>query len=152
MAEAELNAVVEEWFLTEYGAGEVMQRIYDPGTGHGARIAEVEEARRRLRDDRTAGLYDDEADAQWYRDQYRRLGEELNELRALPSRPAGMRTVPTGRSVADDWHSAADDAARREMLDAFDVRVVLHPTGAAQRVAITAMQAAPGTEVLPAAA
>lgn len=140
---ATLNAAVEEWFLAEYGSGEVMEKAYDPGTGYGARIAEVEASRRRLREDRTAGLYDEPDDAEWFRTQYARLGEEIKELRALPERPAGMRMMPTGRTVADEWAKAPDDAARREMLNEFEVRVVLHPRGAAQRFVITGMQITP---------
>ncbi|HTU73840.1 MAG TPA: hypothetical protein VMG38_10010 [Trebonia sp.] len=41
-----------------------MRRIYDPGTGHAAEIAELEVARRRLRDDRNVGLYDSAEDAE----------------------------------------------------------------------------------------
>jgi hypothetical protein len=45
-----------------------------------------------------------------------------------------MRMMPTGRTIAQQWTQAPDDAARREMLHGHDVRVVLHPRGAAQRV------------------
>lgn len=138
-----LNAAVGEWFLMEYGTGEVMEKVYDPGTGHAARIAELEANRGRLREDRAAGLYDEADDAEWYRVQYARLGEEIRELRALPERPAGMRMMPTGRTVADEWAKAPDDAARRELLNEFDVRVVLHPRKAAQRFVITGMQITP---------
>ncbi len=138
-----LDAAVGEWFLAEYGAGEVMEKVYDPGTGHAARIAEVEANRRRLREDRAAGLYDEADDAEWYRTQYTRLGQEISELRALPERPAGMRMMPTGRTVADEWAKAQDDAARREMLNEFEVKVVLHSRKAAQRFAITGMQFTP---------
>jgi len=50
--------------------------------------------------------------------------------------------VPTGRTVAQEWDKA-DDARRREMLAEFEVRVVLHPTGYAPRVAITGMEIIP---------
>jgi hypothetical protein len=53
------DALVSEWFLARYGSGEVMRKIYDPGTGHAAQIAELEATRTRLREDRQAGLYDD---------------------------------------------------------------------------------------------
>ena len=52
------DALVSEWFLARYGSGEVMRKIYDPGTGHAAQIAELEATRTRLREDRQAGLYD----------------------------------------------------------------------------------------------
>ncbi len=136
---AAADAVVSEWFLARYGAGEVMRKIYDPGTGHSAQIAELEATRTRLREDRQAGLYDSADDAEWYRTEYRRLGEEITALKALPERKPGMRMVPTGRTIAQEW-DAADNARRREMLAEFEVRVVLHPTGHDPRVAVTGME------------
>jgi hypothetical protein len=134
-----LDAQASEWFLARYGAADVMRKIYDPGTGHAAEIAELEATRKRLRDDRNAGLYDSADDAEWYRAEYKRLGEEIAALGALKERKPGIRTVSTGRTVAQDWEDA-DDARRREMLAEFEVRVVLHPTGHAPRVAMTGME------------
>ena len=142
MALAAADALVSEWFLARYGSGEVMRKIYDPGTGHAAQIAELEATRTRLREDRQAGLYDSAEDAEWYRTEYRRLGEEITALKALPERKPGMRLVPTGRTIAQEW-DAADNARRREMLAEFEVRVVLHPTGHDPRVAITGMEISP---------
>ena len=139
MALTAADALVSGWFLARYGAGEVMRKIYDPGTGHAAQIADLEATRTRLREDRQAGLYDSAEDAEWYRTEYRRLGEEITALRALPERKPGMRMVPTGRTIAQEW-DAADNARRREMLAEFEVRVVLHPTGHDPRVAVTGME------------
>jgi DNA invertase Pin-like site-specific DNA recombinase len=139
---AALDAQAGEWFLARYGAGDVMRRVYDPGTGHAAEIAELEATRRRLRDDRNAGLYDSCDDAEWYRTEYKRIGDEIAALKALPQRKPGIRTVPTGRTIAQEWDKA-DDARRREMLAEFEVRVVLHPTGHNPRVAITGMEISP---------
>ncbi|HEY1703043.1 MAG TPA: recombinase family protein [Trebonia sp.] len=138
-----LDALAGEWFLARYGAGEVMRKVYDPGTGYASQVKELENTRNRLRDDRQAGLYDSPDDAEWYRAEYTRLGEEITALRAQPERKPGMRTVSTGRTVAQDWEDA-DDAGRREMLAAYEVRVVLHPTGHTPRVAITGTDIAPG--------
>jgi site-specific DNA recombinase len=82
MALAAADALVSEWFLARYGPGEVMRKIYDPGTGHAAQIAELEATRTRLREDRQAGLYDSVENAEWFRTEYRRLGEEITALRA----------------------------------------------------------------------
>ena len=119
-----------------------MRKVYDPGTGHAAQIAELEATRTRLREDRQAGLYDSAEDAVWYRTEYRRLGDEIAALKALPERKPGMRMVPTGRTIAQEWDKA-DDARRREMLAEFEVRVVLHPLGHDPRVAITGMEVIP---------
>lgn len=131
-----LDAYVAAWFLAEYGDGEIMDRVYDPGTGHAARIGELETDRARLRADRQAGLYDDPDDAEWFRTEYQRMGREIAELKRLPDRPAGMRNVPTGRTVADEWDAAADDAGRRGLLEAFGVRVTLNTRTAEQRVTV----------------
>jgi DNA invertase Pin-like site-specific DNA recombinase len=138
-----LDAQVSEWFTARYGAGELMRQEWDAGTGHAAQIAELEATRARLRTDRNAGLYDEPDDAEWYRTQYKRLGEEIKSLRALPQRKPGMVTVPAGRTVAQEW-AGADQARRREMLAEFEVRVVLHPRGHAPRVAVTGMEIVPG--------
>ena len=51
MALAAADALVSEWFLARYGSGEVIRKIYDPGTGHAAQIAELEALRTRLREE-----------------------------------------------------------------------------------------------------
>ena len=139
VALAATDALVSDWFLARYGAGEVMRKIYDPGTGHTAQVAELEATRTRLREDRQAGLYDSAEDAECYRTEYRRIGEEIAALKALPERKPGMRLVPAGRTIAQEWDSA-DNARRREMLAEFEVRVVVHPAGHEPRVAITGME------------
>jgi site-specific DNA recombinase len=139
---AMLDAQAGEWFLARYGAGEVMRKVYDPGTGHAAEAAELGATRKRLRDDRNAGLYDSADDAEWYRTEYKRLGDEITALKALPERKPGIRMVPTGRTIAREWDKA-DDARRREMLAEFEVRVALHPVNHVPRVAITGMEISP---------
>jgi hypothetical protein len=42
MALTAVDALVSGWFVARYGSGEVMRKIYDPGTGHAAQIAELE--------------------------------------------------------------------------------------------------------------
>jgi site-specific DNA recombinase len=146
MSVTALDALTGEWFLGRYGAGEVMRKIYDPGTGHASQIAELEATRKRLRDDRQAGLYNDADDAEWYRTEYRRLGEEITSLKVLPERKPGMRMVPAGRTIAQEW-AVADGARRREMLAEFEVRVVLHPVGHDPRFAVTGMEIPDGSEL-----
>lgn len=130
LAEAE----VEKWFLLEYGSAQILKTEFDPGTGYAARILELEKNRERLRDDRAAGLYDSPDDAGWFRTEYGRMGREIARYKALPERPAGMRTVPTGKTVADEWYAAKDGAARRELLAQFGVRVLIYPAKAPKRV------------------
>jgi len=122
---AELDAQVSAWFIATYGAGEVMKRVWDPGTGHTAQIAELTAARDRLRADRDAGLYDDDGEAEWYRARYRSLTDEIKALRALPERAPGMIETGTGRTIGQEWREV-DNARRREMLAEFSVRVTVN--------------------------
>jgi DNA invertase Pin-like site-specific DNA recombinase len=137
MSVPKLNAIVAAWFLAKYGDGEETRRVYDPGTGHASAIAALETDRKRLRVDRQAGLYDSADDAEWFRTEYTRMGSEIEELKSLPERAPGMRLMPTGRTISQTWQAAQDDAARREILNGYDVRVVLHPRGTAERCSIT---------------
>lgn len=130
---AALDAMTGEWFTGQYGAGEEMKRVYDPGTGHASEIKELQTTRDRLRDDRQAGLYDSPEEVQWYRERYKKLGDEIKALEALPDREPGFRNRATGRTVAARWE-AADDAGRREILAEYEVRVVVHPVGKGPRV------------------
>ena len=127
MAAVKLEKTVTEKFLARWGDTPLLRREFDPGTGYAARIAELERDRARLESDRAAGLYDRPADAERFRENYKRMGAEIDRLSALPDRPAAMTWVRTGQSVADQWHAAADDAERREILATYHVKVVLYP-------------------------
>ncbi|GAA2092242.1 recombinase family protein [Kitasatospora saccharophila] len=135
---AKADAELEQWFLPRFGAAEFVETVYDPGTGKKDRIAEAEANRKRLRDDRAAGLYDEPADAQWYRQTYARMTEELKELHAEPDHPAGWRKIRTGRTVASEWAAATDEVVRRELLESFGVTAVLRPSTVAHRYVISA--------------
>ena len=137
-----VDGLVSEWFVKRYGAGELMRQEWDPGTGHAAQVAELEATRTRLRTDRNAGLYDEPGEAEWYRTEYKRLGDEIRALEALPERKPGMVSIPTGRTIAQEWDDAGQ-ARRREMLAEFEVRVVLHPRTHSPRVAVTGMEISP---------
>jgi len=132
-----LNDQVTVWFLARYGSGQVIERAWDPGTGYAARITEMEANRDRLKRDRNAGLYDSPAEEEWFRREYRRMSQEISKLAELSDQPASMRLVPTGQTVAEKWKAAPDDAARREILNEYNVRVTVYPTTAETRVQIT---------------
>lgn len=136
-----LDAMVESWFLHRFGAGQIMVRFFDPGTGFADQIDELKAAKQQLRDDRAAGLYKSAEDTEWFRSRYDQLDRDIAELEKQPERPAGWCSVPSGQTVADKWRDAADDAERREMLDEYGVKIVLFPVwgrGRADRVVITA--------------
>jgi site-specific DNA recombinase len=141
---AELDAQVSAWFTSAYGAGEVMRKVWDAGTGHSAQISELAAARDRLKADRDAGLYDDAEEAEWYRARYRSITDEITALRALPERKPGMIEISTGRTIGQEW-DGADKPRRREMLAEFSVRVVINArkgsAATARRVTITGIDA-----------
>ncbi|CCK32614.1 putative integrase [Streptomyces davaonensis JCM 4913] len=124
-----LEEALTGWFLATYGDHKFMERVFDPGNGVEEELAEKLSARNRLRDDRNAGLYDDEDDAAWYRERYGDLTAEIKRLRETPIRPAGMIERPTGETVASKWHAAADDGERRQLLHEFGVTVEVFPEG-----------------------
>ncbi|MBS2550318.1 recombinase family protein [Catenulispora sp. NL8] len=127
MAAAKLERIVEEKFLGNWGSTPLLRREFDPGTGYATRIAELEGDRERLERDRAAGLYDRPADEARYYENHKRMSAEIDDLSALPERPASVDWVPTGQRVADQWQAAADDAERREILATYGVKVILYP-------------------------
>ncbi|MET8192070.1 recombinase family protein [Streptomyces sp. NPDC005246] len=128
-----LEESVTGWFLETFGEHTFMETVYDPGNGAEEALDEVLTARNRLRDDRAAGLYEDEDDAAWYRTRYSELTAEIKRLRTVPIRPAGMVTRPTGKTVASEWNAAPDDGARRQLLSEFGITVKVRPEGHSPR-------------------
>ena len=126
ISSAILDARVSERFLADYGDALEVERVWDPGTGHQSEIASLEAARTRLRDDRSAGLYDSIEDRDWYQRTYKGMTEQIEALANLPKRDPGFREKPTGRTVRDKW-SAADAVGRREMLMEFGARAEVRP-------------------------
>jgi DNA invertase Pin-like site-specific DNA recombinase len=133
-----LEEKVTSVFLTDYGDHEFMELVYDPGNGNEEALAGVRAARKRLRDDREAGLYDDPEDAEWYQSRYAQLTAEIRKLEAEPVRPAGMVSRPTGKTVESEWHAAKDNAGRRELLQEWGVKVRVWNEGHEPRYLITA--------------
>ncbi|MFJ2212759.1 recombinase family protein [Streptomyces sp. NPDC101062] len=134
-----MDAKVGEWFLLRHGNAEIMRSEFIPGTGHAARISELEENRKRLREDRNAGLYNSSDDAEWYRFTYKKILEEIEEIKDLPELPPRIEWVPTGRTVAQEWNATKDSAKRRELLAKFDVKIELRSTGLQKRLKITSI-------------
>ncbi|MER7812430.1 recombinase family protein [Streptomyces sp900116325] len=128
-----LEPSLTNWFLETFGDHMFMETVYDPGNGAEEALDELLTARNRLRDDRAAGLYEDEDDAEWYRARYSELSADIKRLRAAPIRPAGMVTRPTGKTAGSEWAAAADDGARRELLHAFGITVNVWPDGHSPR-------------------
>src|SRR5690606_18582077 len=83
IADAKLSEFAESEFLAAVGRLEAVESVYVPGSDVEGDLAAVERAITNLRDDRDAGLFDDDEDD--YRD---RMG-------ALVSRRRALREVPT---------------------------------------------------------
>lgn len=132
-----LEQSVTSNFLTDFGHHMFMEMVYDPGNGNEEALSGARAARKRLRDDREAGLYDDEEDAEWFQSRYASLTSEIKKLAAEPVRPAGMVSRPTGRTVEMEWNSAADDGVRRGLLQEFGVTIKVWPDGHEPRWLIT---------------
>lgn len=129
---------VENWFLKEFGHGEIMEKVYDPGTNYAAQIAELKASRARLRKDREAGLYEDDDDYDWYVSRYSQLGTEINQLRTKKERPPMVRLVPTGKTVRQKWDETQHLSEKRELLSEFGVGVILYDRSATPRLKISA--------------
>jgi site-specific DNA recombinase len=116
---------VEREFLALVGRLPMRVVTEDPGEDHSAEIEELSEALDELERDRyEGGLYRGEEGRQRYRDRYSRLEGRLEALRALPSRPPGVRYEETGLTFAQEWE-LADPAARRKMLTDRGARVLV---------------------------
>jgi hypothetical protein len=134
MSISALNQLVADKFIEEGEGIRLWRRVPHAGTGYAARISELEAHRKRLRDDRQAGIYDSPEDTAMFRRAYATATQELDKLRALPDVPAGIHWEPTGKTAADEWREAPDDGARRELLMEYGYRVVLWPRTAEKRV------------------
>ncbi|WP_406113970.1 recombinase family protein [Kitasatospora purpeofusca] len=122
-----LEAEVTTWFLTRYGAGKLMETRFISGTDYANQIAELTMVKARFMDDRKAGVYDEPEDYARFLADLDQIKDEIAELRKKPERPAGLHKVFTGKTVADKWREAPDDAARRGILEEYGVRVTLYP-------------------------
>ncbi|MFB8071147.1 recombinase family protein [Streptomyces californicus] len=132
-----LEEAVTVRFLSEYGDHAFMEMVYDPGNGNEEALEGLRADRRRLRDDRAAGLYDDEEDAQWFQSRYASLTADIKRLEAQPIRPAGMVSRPTGETVESEWIKAQDDGERRKLLQEFGAKLRVWPAHHTPRFVIT---------------
>ncbi|MFJ4666717.1 recombinase family protein [Kitasatospora purpeofusca] len=114
-------SIVDDWsekeFLKRVGSWPVTIQVEDPGEDHSVEIAKVKEGIARLRRDRSAGLYDEDDEAE-YDMMMASLIAERKRLKGLPSRPPGISVIATGQTYADLWHAANEEGKRRMMIEA----------------------------------
>lgn len=108
-----VSAYVTETFLAAHGDRPAQERRYVQGVDVSADLRAVQRAISALRDDRDAGLFDDDEDD--YRDRMRALITRRKALEATPTRPAGWETVETGRTVREEWELRSP-AQRGELI------------------------------------
>jgi hypothetical protein len=92
-------------------------------------LEQLDRAIANLRDDRDAGLFDDNPDD--YRLRVRNRVERRKTLAKLPQRPDGWVDVPTGQTYAERWAELTDDTGRREFLLSAGVKFKLDGPGTA---------------------
>lgn len=94
-----LEGAVTNRFLANYGDHMFMETVYDPGNGNEEKLEGLRAARRRLRDDREAGLYDDAEDAEWFQSRYASFDVRHQEDGggAHPARGHGLSSDGTNR-------------------------------------------------------
>ncbi|MFI5529211.1 recombinase family protein [Kitasatospora sp. NPDC051853] len=138
MAGPTADKIVETRFLARFGAGEIMRRVYDPGTNLASEIATLEAVKARLLADRAVGIYDEPEDFARFETQFKACTADIKALRSLPERPSGWITIPTGETVAERW-AREDVQGRRELLIEHGVRVAIRPGRDSEaRVTVTA--------------
>ena len=119
---------VDRTFLDLVGRMPAVERVFVPGTGQDVEreLAEVEEALRILRDDREAGLFED--DAEDYRNRVRALLARRRVLRETPVVSSRWETRPLGVTFGE-LYEAADERGRGDLLRSIPVKVIVHPAG-----------------------
>lgn len=130
----ELEGMAVERFLADYGDHMRWEQAFDPGNDTAAQLAEAEAQAKRLREDRKAGLYDSEEDAEWFRSEYKKVSAEIAEFKAVPQRRACVYWRPSGVTVAELWEKAETSAAKRELMASYGFRAEIFPTSAAKRI------------------
>lgn len=120
----ELDETAESSLLALIGELEAMERRLVPGADHTARLAQVERRIREYRDDREAGLWDDDVES--YRGTVARLQEQRAELAAMPQVPDRYEDVPTGRTYREVWSGLETTEEKRAFLLGSGLKVTLH--------------------------
>ncbi|TQJ56010.1 recombinase family protein [Streptomyces sp. SLBN-115] len=122
----ELEATVEESFLSMVGDLEIVRKVLVPGIDHSAELADVQRAMKELMEDRRAGLYSSESGTKEFRQMYKRLEDQENALKALPAREDEWIEEPTGETYRDRWGRLPSHKERNKELRDAGVRAVVH--------------------------
>lgn len=123
--EAELSDFVELEFLGAAGRLPAVERVFVPGSEDvGPELESIERTIRNLRDDRDAGLFDDdEAD---YRARMASLVARRKTLREAPVTESGWELRDLGVTMADHWETL-EPAERGALLRSMGLQAVVYP-------------------------
>ncbi|MFF3140483.1 recombinase family protein [Streptomyces sp. NPDC057927] len=119
-------------FPAEYGHLGEVDRRWVPGSEAQNELSDVQTAIRRLRDDRDAGLFED--DEEDYRERMSRLLERRKVLSAVPDEPPHWEQTLTGRTLAEVW-AECDDEGRGALLREYGLAVWVSPATSRSRKA-----------------
>lgn len=119
-----LQEYVTTEFLSVVGNLPAVESVFIPGQDSRAELEAVEQAITRLRDDRDAGVFDDDEDD--YRARVKALNARRRVLRDAPVVAPHWETRPIGKTAAELWHAADSDAARAELIRSMGVRCVVY--------------------------
>jgi DNA invertase Pin-like site-specific DNA recombinase len=120
---------VIEWVMEEFprrfAVLPEVHRVWVPGTDATRELTQVTRAIARLRDDRDAGLFDDEEDE--YRDRVKRLNARKRALEDVPQVTPHWEVQSTGRTLGEAWAALDVDDKRGDLLREYGLHVWVRP-------------------------
>lgn len=115
---ADARDKLERTILAVLGNLPRMEKVINPGTSVGPRLAEIEQAMADLEADRYKhGLYQTENAAKRWREMYAALEQEYERLSAMPAMDETTEWHPTGETFREWWNGMTWDERGQELRD-----------------------------------
>ncbi|MEU6376534.1 recombinase family protein [Streptomyces sp. NPDC046909] len=121
---------VREVFPQEFGHLHEVDRRWVSGNDAQRELSDARAAIKRLRDDRDAGLFEDDEDD--FRERMGRLLERRKALAGVPDVAPHWEQTPTGRTLADAWAEKSDEE-RGALLREYGLAVWVEPAASRSR-------------------
>lgn len=118
-----ITSFISDEFLTTVGHMDAYETVFVPGNDTEAELEALNRSIANLRDDRDAGLFDD--DPEDYRQRMTALTSRRRALRNQPSMPPRWEQRPLGLTVAELWEKS-DDEERGQLIKGMNLRCVVH--------------------------
>ncbi|MEU4302174.1 MULTISPECIES: recombinase family protein [Kitasatospora] len=132
IAEHKLSEFAADEFLRVAGKWQAKEPVFVPGNDVSEELAAVERSISNLRDDRDAGLFDDDEDD--YRERMAALVARRKALRDQPVTEPHWEERPMGCTVAEYWERLTPEA-RGGLLRDMDLRVVVNSANRRRNIA-----------------